>query len=144
MKKHTWDNPNKMHFESLHKTFNKQTQCLSTGNVWSNTQWSNYIRPSYELECNGFTNEKGHLQNFDLESFSKMGVNSYILNRIKELVDENKGGILYLFKHYNNNQRILDGLVLTDRQYNHIHTWELNQDYRAVDAVYKAREYVTN
>ena len=66
MKEKVWDNPNKMHFESPHKTFNRQCALISTGNQIGDVVTSNYIRPFAEVECNGKVNPEGHLQDWDL------------------------------------------------------------------------------
>lgn len=51
------------------KTFDRQTNCISTGNVIANTQLSLYIRPYHETECNGYTFKPGELLEADLKSF---------------------------------------------------------------------------
>ncbi|GAI19621.1 unnamed protein product, partial [marine sediment metagenome] len=66
MKEKTWDSPNKMHFDSPLKAFNKQCSLITTGNQIGNVVLSNYVRPFDEVECNGFTSEPGHLQNYDI------------------------------------------------------------------------------
>lgn len=50
--------------------FNQASEgCVSTGNVWGDAQFSNFIRAFNETECNGFTNAPGQLQAFDLGLF---------------------------------------------------------------------------
>ena len=66
MKEHEWATPNRMKFDSLHKTFNRQVSCISTGNHIGNTVYSSYIRAYNQTECNGHTFPKGHLQEYDL------------------------------------------------------------------------------
>ena len=146
MKKHEWDNPNKMRFESPHKTFNRQTNCLSTGNVIANTQYSNYIRPYGELECNGFTNPPGHLQDWDL---TKNIVANTLPHHIREeirLLTHDDGGIIYNFHHWQGDKRIDDGFVLTSQHddYKLIKVWYVNKDWRAIAAVDEAIKYITN
>ena len=48
MKHATWDNPNKMHIDTGYKLFDKQTNVISYGNVYANTQTSSYI-PIWKL-----------------------------------------------------------------------------------------------
>jgi hypothetical protein len=147
MKKITWDNPNKMHFESPHKTFNRQTKLISTGNVIGNTQLSNYIRPYREIECNGFTNPPGHLQNYDL---TKNVVGNLLPNHIREEIRKlthDHGGIVYHFHHWQGDKRIPDGIVLTeghDRGNKFIKVWYLTPSTKAWGAVEEAIEYITN
>ena len=144
MKKRQWVNGNHMLFESLHKTFNKQIDCISHGNVWGDVQYSNYIRAYTETECNGFTSPEGHLQKFDLESFYNLRVPSYILDQVKELT-HNQKGILYLFKHFNKGERVLDGLVLTNANYDNpkvIQVWYLGRNYKQISIVDEAIKYI--
>ena len=146
MKKCTWDNGNKMHFESPHKTFNRQTNCICTGNVVADTQYSNYIRPFTELECNGRVNEPGHLQNWDLtQHFTSSILPGHIRQEVRELTRDQKA-ILYNFHHWNGRRRIDDGWVLTSdsQEYKLIRVWYINPDWRAVEAVNEAIKYITN
>lgn len=141
MKTIVWDNPNKMHFESPHKTFNKQTRCISTGNVIGDTQTSFFIRPYYETECNGFTRPEGYLQNYDLKIFERLP--AYIYNQVKDLTKDN-GGILYDFHHWQGNKKVTDGYVLTTTKHDFVKVWDINNDYRAQEAVEEAILYITN
>lgn len=150
MKEITWDNENKMHFESAHKTFNKQTTYISPGNVLGNTQYSSYIRKSSETECNG-TWPVGHLQQYDLKPFREKCIPFMVLKKVEELVNKQEGScILYCFRHWvgpkGDTREIIDGVVLTTGypECKHIETWFLNNDWRAMDAVMEARKYVTN
>ncbi len=147
MKTITWDNPNKQHFESAHKTFNRQVDCIMKGNVIGKTQISWYIRSYNELECNGRINEPGHLQNYDLDMFKRAGyhIPTQILNKIREL-GTNQKFILYNFHHWNDDKRISDGWVLTTADYGN-ETLILivfdNSNWRAQDAVYATIKYIT-
>ncbi len=146
MKKVTWDNPNRQHFESPHKTFNRQTQCISTGNVIANTQYSNYVRPHSETECNGFTNDPGHLQNWDLtKNIVADTLTCWLREEIRKLTHD-IGGIIYNFHHWNGDKRIDDGFVLTSKhdKYKLIKVWYINPDLRAQAAVDEAVKYITN
>jgi hypothetical protein len=150
MKKITFDTPNKMHFESAHKTFNKQTDLITEGNVWSTTQHSGYIRPYTEVECNSFTFKPGDLQTADLKPFLDYQVPYRVIEEVRKLTHNRASSILYLFKHYSgglHGPRINDGLLLTTGHtegYKEIKRWYLNQDWRAQDAFCEAIKYVTN
>jgi len=143
MKKKTWDNPNKMHFESLHKAFNRQTKIITTGNVIADTQISSYIRP-FNMTRNpvGEEKEPGYLQNWDLKWLN-------IPEHIKEFVRENgrdKYLIVYLFYHHNNGENIKDGVVVTEGHrgnYKHLKTFYLNNTEKAISVVNEARKYIT-
>lgn len=146
MKKHIWDNPNKMHFESPHKTFNRQCRLITTGNQIGDVVYSNYVRPYSETECTGFTNPPGHLQDWDLTKNIVANIlPGYIREQIRELTHD-KGGIIYNFHHWNGDRRIDDGFVLTTRHddYQLIKVWYINTDWRAKGAVDEVIKYITN
>ncbi len=141
MKKHQWVNPNKMLFESEHKTFNKQCDCITTGNVWGNVQYSSYIRSVKETKCNGMDFTEGHLYEFDIAPFKRL-INDYHLRYATDLLKE-RGGILYMFSHISNGDRIIDGLVATDRQYNHLVTVQIAKGYKVSTILNEARKYIS-
>lgn len=78
------------------KEFDKQTNLICTGNAYCNTQFSNCIRSYNQTECNGFSNPKGDLLNFDLKPFAKYRIPRTILDIIEDK-DRNEGLILYMF-----------------------------------------------
>lgn len=149
MKKHEWDNPNKMHFESPHKTFNRQCRLITAGNQIGDVVYSNYVRPYGETECNGFTNPPGHLQNWDLtKNIVAKTLPHHIREEIRQLTHDD-GGIIYNFHHWSggyHGRRIDDGFVLTTRHddYKLIEVWYINKDWRAMGAVDEAIKYITN
>lgn len=117
MKKCTWDNPNKMHFESEYKTFNRQTNIITTGNVFANTQISNYIRPWNQTECNGAAFPAGHLMNYDLQHYRCIPEE---IERVLYDKNRTKSVILYQFRVWNekNHESEPIGYVVTDRDHN--------------------------
>lgn len=112
------------------KLFDRQTNCITKGNVYANTQYSGCIRPWKETECNGRTNPEGHLTNFDIEPFRKFRIPTEILNKLLDH-DREKGLILYMFFTINGYGRIEPFYwALTDYDYKLvedkivIHTYE--------------------
>lgn len=141
LKKVEWENPNKMKFDSSFKVFNKQTDLITTGNVYSNTQTSAYIRPYNEvINPVGEKREKGFLQDWDLNNFTNLpyNVREDIKNKAKE-----KSVILYEFKHYNKDRKVVDGYVLTDNHYKHLKTYYTNPNFKSQDAVNEASKYIS-
>ena len=130
MKEKVWDNPNKMHFDSPHITFNKQCKLITTGNQIGNVIYSNCVRPFNEVECNGFTNPPGYLQNYDIEEVRKL--------------THGNGGIVYNFHHWSGSKRIDDGIILTTKDYELVKVWYINQNWKARAAVDEAVKYITN
>jgi len=108
-----WATPNRMKFESEHKTFNRQVDCISSGNVIGHVQLSGYVRPRNETECNGFTFEKGHLQEYDLGWLAEKFPN-YVKEFIRKLdYAEDHSVIAYEFRHWNGRKKIIHGHVVT-------------------------------
>ena len=142
MKEKVWDNPNKMHFDSPLKVFNEQCISISTGNQIGGVVYSNYIRSLNETECNGFTNPKGHLQDYDL-SRNIVSLPYLIREEVRKLTYD-LGGIIYDFHHWNGNNRIVDGFVLTTPNHTLVKIWYINRDWRAMGAVDEAIKYITN
>ena len=54
------------------KVFDRQCTYLTTGNHLGNCQFSSYIRPVSETECNGRTFAAGELFDFDMAAFKEM------------------------------------------------------------------------
>jgi len=144
MKEKVWVNPNKMLFESPHKTFNKQCTLISTGNQIGNVVYSNYIRPYCEVECNGITRPPGHLQNYDLTKNIVGVVPGHIASVVREL-GKDMSLILYNFHHWRDDKRVEDGWVLTtEHDYKLLRVWYVNKHWRAKAAVDEAVKYITN
>jgi hypothetical protein len=141
MKTVEWATPNRMKFDSQHKTFNRQVSSISRGNVWGSTQHSSFIRPSSETNCNGFESGVGHLKRYDLEVFYKI-MDRWHVDEASRLVDENNGGILYAFFHYNGSRRIYDGGILTTRDYKLIRRFYVG-NWKQQSIVDESCEYLT-
>jgi hypothetical protein len=140
LKKVEWENPNKMKFDSPFKTFNKQTRVISTGNAIHDTQFSFFIRPKTEMECNNAKFDVGHLRDTDLGYFGNL---PYDVRKDVEQKTETKPAILYQFKHYQNGRIIVDGYVLTDTNYKHLKTYYTNQNNKSIGAVEEAKKYIS-
>lgn len=146
MKKCEWVTPNRMKFESLHKTFNRQINMITTGNHMGNTVRSFFIRPFNRLECNGRVNEPGHLQEYDLNNFQDRYYPSE-LRGVKEFIrreGKTKTFILYVFFHYNGEKKITHGAVVTDGEHNHVQDFIFRISVKSMSIIEEARKYVTN
>ena len=157
MKTIEWETNNKMRFESGFKTFDRQTNCIHTGNViGGRTQLSFCIR-AYNTPTRpmGGPVEPGEMQEYDLEQFGKCNPRCHVPQHIRHEVyreGRDRGLTLYCFRHlaYRDGQRIVvvDGWVLTDYEYNHVKTWYGLRGRRvrgkSVAAVDEAAKYVCN
>lgn len=143
MKKIEWINDNKMLFESLHKTFNKQCKLISTGNQIGDVVLSSFIRPYNETKCNYREFPKGHLRHYDLNNLVSdlpLYVKDWI---IKNTID--KGVYAYHFFYYVKGKRKDIGYVVTTGGpgYEHLRHWYVGT-YKAESALREARKYITN
>jgi len=77
------------------KAFDRQTNCISTGNVIANTQLSLYVRPYRETECNGYTFKPGDLLEADLKAFRYRPPDD-VMDILRDKERE-KSVILYMF-----------------------------------------------
>lgn len=147
MKQKEWINPNKMKFESLHKTFNRQCRCISTGNQIGDVVYSNYIRP-YNRTVNPVrqTVAPGHLQNYDLTKNLVGIVPTVIADRVRCL-GKDKMLILYQLHHWKGEKQIVDGWVLTtghDDGYRLLFVCYEKPDDKTRSIIDEATKYITN
>ena len=141
MKKKEWATPNRMKFESLHKTFNKQVSTITTGNHIGNTVYSGYIRSYNETECNGFTSPKGHLQEYDLGNIVKEAPT--IAKDFVRQHGKDRKFILYVFFHWYDGRRIIHGAVITTPEYRPIATFYTRSSLKSMSIIDEAKKYIT-
>lgn len=140
MKKVVFVNPNKMLMESGHKTFDRQTNLITKGNVISNTQISGYIRPYNQTECNGRTVKKGELQDFDLRKFGRL---PYYVEEMVRTCAKDKTVILYMFFHRNAyNEKVVHGYIITNTNYNVIDIFVTGTRRKSRDVIQECKLYV--
>ena len=116
LKEITWDNPNKMHIDTGYKTFDKQTNVISTGNCLHNTQKSCFITYWNDTKRNGMDWDPGHLLKADMDF---MHFNS-VPERIRNIIyDKNRTEkvILYAFRTWRDDKEDIFGYVLTTADY---------------------------
>jgi hypothetical protein len=141
MKKIQWLNGNKMKFSSEHKTFDNQCRCIMVGNQLGDVVLSSYVRAYIETECNGIENEKGHLQEWDLNEGFLKDFAYYVKDWIRKNVKK-ESVIAYEFRHFNNNKKIIDGYVITDNKHKLLNVW-YEGNYKNRSAVDEAIKYIT-
>lgn len=128
---------------SGYKLFDNQTNCITTGNVMSNTQYSSYIRP-YKEVVNGYhIGKQGDFLKFDMKNFNR------IPKSIKNfLTDENRVDSVILYEFFVNRNRRIDviGYVLTDKNHNLIKYYveEGNWYFKREMAIREAMKYICN
>lgn len=146
MKKAIYNKKGNQVVNTAWKEFNKQTNCISTGNVYANTQVSSFIRPWSETKCNGFDFPEGQLMKFDLQNFGRYRIPE---NLDKVIRDKNRKDsvILYMFFTIRNKKVTPFGWVLTGREH-HLIGWNVVRGYsesytKRWSALNEAIQYIT-
>jgi hypothetical protein len=150
MKQIEWMHSDKMLLESGHKTFNRQTNLITYGNVIANTMYGRFIRPFTETECNGYTREPGHLQKFDLDWYTLIGrqpaVPKTVYKMVRELAQQNQI-ILYQFHHWTTRRgrsfKIVHGYVITSPDKKLLWYWPCGPTYKSEQVLLEAIKYIT-
>lgn len=139
MKTKEWLNPNKMKIETEHKTFNQQTRVIGAGNIIATTQVSLFIRAwNNTYRWDGDTVEPGYLQNFDLTAFR---LPKHIEKAVRDTaVDESV--ILYEFRHFNGDKKIVHGYVITDGEYRLLRTFVTGPTWKSNSVIKECLKYI--
>lgn len=126
-----------------HKTFDKQTNMITTGNVIANTQLSGFIRKHSEVECNGYDFKEGELRKSDLKDFRKFDGFQMVKDYLdKSLKDEQV--ILYAFAHRSSKDRIIvHGYVITTSDYVYINDFVVGPTSKSYDIVQEMKKYIS-
>lgn len=105
--------------ETGFKTFDRQTNCITSGNVIANTMFGQVIRPRCEADHAG---NIGGLQAFDLQQMRRFGAAGlWVLNAVAKLpVAETEQVTAYIFFISEGSQRTSIGAFLVDQHRNFI------------------------
>ena len=118
MKQLRWISPNKCDINTGYKKFDNQCDTICTGNAYTSTQRSWYIRPWNECECYHKTDfNPGELLEHDLKSLGISNIATRINNQMRETIFSEKREeqvLLYAFGTYNKQLFEPFGWVLTD------------------------------
>ena len=109
-----WDNPNKMHIDTGHKTFDRQTRCISTCASISSTQFGGGVRPVTEIMNAGIGPfAHGELQKYDLGQWHK-DAHPAAKQVAKKYADKlNKSVMLHHFFHRTKGKKYVHGYAVT-------------------------------
>lgn len=131
----------KMIIDSGYKTFDKETNLITTGNVWANTQQSGYIRPYDEVINGGYVGKPGDFLKYDLQFFKQVHPKILAILNDRSRV---KSMILYQFSA---NGKVI-GHILADYDDNFIRmdiaTWSRVNFNKAYACLNCCKEYVCN
>lgn len=127
------------------KTFDKQTNCITTGNAYCNTQFSSFIRPWSKTECNGFERPCGELMKFDLKNFGAFRIPNFIMEKIEDK-ERKQSVILYMFFIRREHKIIPFCWILSDYNHNLI-AMDVADYYctqKRINAMCEISKYITN
>lgn len=107
MKKIEWLRPNKMKFESEHKTFNSYIEAILFGEVTNRGQWSRRVR--------AYNHNKGKLRDFDLNDPILRTFPSVVKNWIKIYTNNHPSEdvIVYKWFHVIQDRHVTMGYAIT-------------------------------
>lgn len=145
MKKVKWVNPNKMFINTGHMAFDRQTNIITTGNIYGNTQTSSYIRAFNETRNPvGEYREPGYLQKFDLAPFfDRDPKNMPLVVKVFGEYMKDQDTILYEFHHWNRNVKIIHGYILTTADHRFLDQIVTGPTYKSYKVLDVCREYIT-
>jgi hypothetical protein len=93
--------------------FDSQCSYLTGGNHWGSCQFSTFVRPVFETECNGRTVPVGELFDFDMKTFIEMP--AHVRAGIRAL---NRTVVVSEIRHHIGSHRpgrkIVHGYIVTD------------------------------
>lgn len=142
MKKAEWLNLNRMKIETGHKTFDRQANCVGTGNRIANTQFSSHIRPRSCVECNGMQFPLGHLRDYDFNWWTNPRLPLYVRKYV-ESVTKTKAVWLYQFHHWLKDKRIVHGYIVTDHDDGLLRKFVTGPTYKSGLVIDEMAEYVS-
>ncbi|MCT7910286.1 hypothetical protein N5912_00445 [Arcobacter lacus] len=140
MKKFGYTSNGKLKISTGFKTFDEQSNYLGTGNVIANTQFSWYLRPTYETECNGFPFKERELFESDIKKFQL--VNSYFRKIIEDFTDKYGGSILYCFSYKKRKENVRIGYLLTSKDKSKYEVFG-TKNMKREDCIYSLLPYFT-
>ena len=130
-----------MVIETLHKTFNKQTNYLGHGNVIANTQYSTIVRPSnYRSD---YIDKDHQAQDYDINNLEDFcGELRHFRDNIKNMSDDNNGIYVYLLFHWHNHNKIFHGVIFGTKDKHRIITIPFNGKEKSFDVLYQSAKKI--
>lgn len=140
----TWDNPNKMHIETGHVTFDRQCRYIGTGNQIGDTVFAAYIRPfNTPTLPNGQPCAPGEMQRWDLNEWWKGRNMPHDVRHFVETKAIDEAVILYQFFHHQGQARIEHGWIVTDEQHRLLHKFYSGTTAKSRHVLDVCLEYIT-
>ena len=153
MKKIKWENPDKMLFESGHKTFDSQTNIITTGNIIANTLIGKHVRAHTDVVVGMSQPDRppGWLQDFDLHFWrGNTKMPGVVMKKIKELARESSVWV-YELRHWGRRKerwsgwqdvKVVHGYIITDSEDKALATCVTGPTYKSHFVVSAALPYL--
>lgn len=144
MEKAKYDRRGNQVVETKHKTFTRQTNCISWGNIIADTLYGSYIRSPLNTSCNGSNFPPGHLFDFDMKNFIQyFGAHHHIVDFVKEASKaRSQSVLLYCIFHWYKKRRIVHGFVVTDWDHNHLETFYRQYNEKSASIIEECKKYL--
>lgn len=142
MREKTWVNPNKMLVQTGNKTFDRQCDVVSHGNVVSRCQMSSYIRPTRCAFPSGEPAKDGQMRDFDLKHFK--GLPHGVQYVVRLHADNGVETILYEFRHWRGEHKVVHGYVLTEAKTNAVLSVMPSRYPKSSDVLTHVIPYIAN
>lgn len=140
MKKAEFINPNKMEINTGIRIFDNQTNLITTGSAFCNTQKSMIVH-AYNKTKESLA--EGDLQNYDL-SFFKTDMPSYVEEKIRKLAAKSEVYV-YEFFHTNKKQtKVVHGYVVTTKDHEFLNYFVIGPTHRSYGVVQECAKYVSD
>ena len=130
------------------KEFDRQTNCLTAGNAFCNTQYSMSIRPWKQTNCDSLTFPEGKLMARDLSYYSRFRIPEKIEKLLKDK-NRDESVTLYMFFTLNRDKHVQPFCwAVTDRSHNLLDkqvVFAHRQNWRKrLNAANEALQYISN
>lgn len=133
-------NGDKIKIETGLKIFDKQTNLITTGSAYCNTQQSMIVRPYYNTTGDS---QEGALQKYDL-AFFKANMPGYVESQVRKLA-ENREVYVYEFFHTNNKKKkVVHGYVVTTKDHEYLNHFIVGPTQKSYGVVQECAKYVSD
>lgn len=158
-KKIEWINSDKMLIETGHKTFDRQTNIITTGNVIAPTMYGTCIR-SYYTPTNpvGTPCNPGDMQRFDLASYGLRSMPEIVRRSVRQLSLNRDVWIYEIFHSYRPRikntwargyrlgdwRKYIHGYLITTMDHRHLYMWVNQSLNKSFNIMAEVRKYLVD
>lgn len=127
-----------MYIETLHKTFNSQTNYIGFGNVLSNTEFGFIVRPSNYR--NDYIQKDNQAQDYDVKQLRTFcPIFQMYENVIRNISNTHSGVFAHLFFHRYHGKKIFHGIIVISKDKKNVKLFPLRYKEKSFDILEKAK-----